>query len=195
MSTNLNKKDTLTLLSQVAESELTKSPLYQDGNGLDLVYDGFLNDVWSHAKYLTEITFGLNCTFPQKRQLFLELVEYYMRKGLLRFEGEYSLPHDEYKKNARLDKEEKAVLIYEFKGHIEPKIWDKSTSTEDVLKYFDKFFPKEGGKYPFRKDKYCDDIYMQNHSEEEARLNDFFYIHCPPAYWWDENKQEWIADE
>ena len=28
-------------------------------------------------------------SFPQKRQLFLEVVRYYMEKGWLRFEGEY----------------------------------------------------------------------------------------------------------
>ena len=96
----------------------------------------------------------------EKKQLFLELIEYYMKKGLLRFEGEAILSRDEYIDE---DGEPKAKNVKSIN-------FDKNASVDEIITWFDEYFPTE------------EMAQKQNQSYEHV-INIWMYVYPPYAYW------------
>ena len=121
-------------------------------------------------------TKDLNLAFEVKKQLFLELIEYYMEKGLLKFKGTYSLNIENWVN----EKGEKGFQLTDTNN------WDENISIKDTIVFFDKHFPTE------------DKAKIYNASFD-SMLNLYFYGHLPAAYWfWKDpedpnDKGQWYA--
>ena len=130
-------------------------------------------DLYYYVDYY-EYDDGTQLSFPQKRQLFLELVRYYMEKGWLRFEGEYLQYKEMY-----WDKDKRAHY-----PNSQTVFWSKDTSIDDTLSYFESRFPRE----------FLDNSYVAG-KKNYRTLAVFFYCDAPPAYWWDEEEKEWVVGD
>ena len=127
--------------------------------GIKLINKGNPWDFWWRVECLEE-KYNPRLTFNQKKQLFLELIEYYMKKGLLRFEGEAGT------KLYRDINDEGC----EHTGISEIVFFEKDTPIKDILSHFDKYFPKESDVEKIGRNM-------------ESLINDFLYCNCPSAYW------------
>jgi hypothetical protein len=121
----------------------------------------------------------LECTYVQRRKLFMELVEYFMRAKLLKFQKSKITLIDWYKEIPKGgDVKESFTEIY----------WDGDNATvEKTLSFLETHMPKG------------DEINTwegETEFNEDARMTEFFYIVCPLAsYWFDGDEEyppEWI---
>ena len=135
-------------------------------------------DIWG---CVCDGTKDLNLAFEVKKQLFLELIEYYMEKGLLRFNNYYSKAIEESKRTIHPDYPEDSILKYrwDYKKIKWSKSDDEYPKSKEVIEYLASVFPSE------------EDF------EEYQYL--FFYEKCPAAYWfWKDpedpnDKGQWYA--
>ena len=107
-------------------------------------------------------------TYKQFREFFLDLVRYYMEKGLLKFvDCEITIPIYPH----TIKKEQEFTKMQ----------WKGSTATiDETIAFFDKHMPT-GDEEGFEEDL-----------GEEMYINDFFYLICPQAsYWYDGSMPEY----
>jgi len=103
--------------------------------------------------------------FTQKRQLFFELVRYYMDASLIRFD------------NFILDYTKPELWEQGSFGYQTVK-WSSSENqypdTDEVLAYLETGFPKNEAEFKLESDRY-------------------FYNYCPFVYWLDKETGDWWA--
>ncbi len=126
-------------------------------------------DIWDNTIYPAKT---LNLPLSEKKQIFLELIEYYMRKGLLRFKGKGYTSREALMDELPKDYRENTKDYVKF---------DEKTKTEDVIAYFDKSFPKEGDE------KYCG---TKQKVSFDTHLDFYFYGLPPSAYWYYDGEED-----
>jgi len=147
----------MTLLQKYKNTFLTEFNVDKFEDIIEFVDDANPWDIW---RYVGTGFYDLNFSIQQKKQLFLELIEYYMKKGLLRFEGEAILSRDEYIDE---DGEPKAKNVKSIN-------FDKNASVDEIITWFDECFPTE------------EMAQKQNQSYEHV-INIWMYVYPPYAYW------------
>lgn len=138
-------------------------------NFWDYVSEGYhIITWWETINWYSNNEPEFNLTYQQKRQLFLDLVEYYMKKGWLKFQnGDVGIEPRRWLDENGMYTADTTKNIY----------WDgENSSVEETLSFLDKHMPK-GDEEGF---------------DEETWLLTFFYASVPLAsYWYDGNDPEY----
>lgn len=135
---------------------------------LEYAEDGNPWNIWLCVKSIEKNS--ILPILPQKKQLFIELIEYYMNKGILRFEGTAIISSDQYldKDGVRKMKNEKLINF------------EKNSSISEIVSWFDNYFPTE------ERAKEWDETL-------EQYIDIWMYLYAPDAYWFwkdPENKDD-----
>lgn len=122
-------------------------------------------DIWG---YVIDGVKNLNLPFETKKQLFFELIEYYMQKGFLRFKGEAIIKRREYKDENGKPKAENLEVLK----------CNKDTPINEIIDWFKKYFPTE----KTAKEKGFESL--------EDEIDIWMYIYPPEAFWFWKDPQD-----
>ncbi len=141
-------------------------------------------DLWMHVN---NSVCDLNLAFQVRKQLFLELIEYYMRKGLLRFGREIARKFciKEYKERDPVrDCFRSEDLVFPYKALTATDIikLDKNISIEETIRIFGEILPKEGDEKEFQKEV--------DYIDFEFFLDAHFDCLFPSAYWYYDGEED-----
>ena len=130
----------------------------------DTVENGHPRYIWGDV---SDASKDLNLDFDQKKQLFLELIEYYMNRGLLRFKNYFIeiIPKSKTDETPELPGDDPFKYGWERRNVKWSKADDEFPQTEEVIEYLTRTFPD-----------------LSTFEESGDGLN-FFYHICPPAQW------------